>query len=372
MKIYFLSTFYPFRGGIAQFNALLYRAFEKKHTVRAITFKRQYPTLLFPGKTQYVTAEDIADKIQSERWLDTINPFTYISTALKIKKNEPSILITKYWMPFFAIPLGVVAKIIGKKTVKISILDNVKPHEGRFFDRFFNRFFINQNDGFIVMSDAVLKDLLSYNQKVKYLRINHPVYNHFPPKINQNDAQKKLGIDVTKKTLLFFGIIRDYKGLDLLIEAMNYLDDSYQLIIAGETYGSFDKYHEQIHSSKAKNRIHTFNKYIDDNEVTNYFSAAEVCILPYKSATQSGITAIANNYNLPIIATNVGGLTETIKDEVNGLIVDKPDAKLIASTIEKYYRLELHTSFSNQLAKEKEENSWENFADKIVEFSLTL
>ena len=372
MKIAFLSTFYPFRGGIAQFNALMYRAFEKEHQVKAFTFKRQYPNFLFPGETQYVTKEDVADEIPSEEVLDSINPITYITTARKVKKFAPDIFITKYWMTFFGPSLGYVAKKLNKNVKRISVLDNVIPHEKRFFDGFCNRFFLKNNDGFIVMSDAVLKDLLSIKPEAKYIRVNHPVYNHFPEPIKQQLAQQNLKVDPTKKTLLFFGFIRDYKGLDLLIQAMDILDDNYQLIIAGEVYGSFDKYQVLIDNSTAKNRIALYNQYIGDNEVADYFSAADVCILPYKSATQSGITSIANHYNLPIIATNVGGLKETIHHQKTGWIVDSPSVKEIAASIKDYFEGQYKSVFAAEIEKEKKANSWENFVEKIIAFSKEL
>jgi glycosyltransferase involved in cell wall biosynthesis len=372
MKIAFLSTFYPFRGGIAQFNALMYRAFEKEHTVKAFTFKRQYPDFLFPGETQYVTKEDIADEIPSVEVLDSINPITFLSTAQKVKQFAPDIFITKYWMTFFGPSLGFVAKKLNKKAKRISVLDNVIPHEKRFFDGFCNRYFLKHNDGFIVMSDAVLKDLLSIKPDAKYIRVNHPVYNHFPAPIPQETAQRTLNLDPTKKTILFFGFIRAYKGLDLLIQAMDLLDNSYQLIIAGEVYGSFDTYQELIDNSTAKSRIALYNQYIGDNEVSDYFSAADVCVLPYKSATQSGITSIANHYNLPIIATNVGGLKETIHHLKTGLIVDKPEVSQIADSIKTYFDGNFKVNFASEIEKEKLENSWENFVAKIITFSKEL
>ncbi len=372
MKIAFLSTFFPFRGGIAQFNALLYRALEKENTVKAFTFKRQYPEFLFPGETQFVTPEDKVDEIPAIRVLDSINPLTYILSARKVKEFEPDIIITKYWMTFFGPSLGYVCKKLNRKAKRISVLDNVIPHEKRFFDGFCNRYFLNNNDGFIVMSDAVLNDLISIKPEAKYLRVNHPVYDHFPALINQDEAQKQLGLDPSKKTILFFGFIRDYKGLDLLIQAMEDLDESYQLVIAGEVYGSFEKYQLLVNQSKAKNRISLFNKYIGDDDVAIYFSASDVCVLPYKSATQSGITSISNHYNLPIIATNVGGLKETIHHEKTGLIVDVADSKEIASTINHYFNHDCKSVFAQNIAIEKAENSWENFGKKLIEFSKTL
>ncbi|MES2590059.1 MAG: glycosyltransferase [Bacteroidota bacterium] len=371
MKIAFLSTFFPFRGGIAQFNALVYRELEKNHEVKAFTFKRQYPNFLFPGKTQYVTENDLADKIDSVETLDSVNPLSYIQTAKKIKKYNPDVIITKYWMTFFGPSLGYVLGKL-KKSVRISILDNVIPHEKRFFDAPFNRYFLKRNDGFIVMSDKVLADLLSIKPEAKYLRINHPVYDHFGEKLNQEEAQNLLKVDPFKKTLLFFGIIRDYKGLDLLIEALSFLDDSYQLIIAGEVYGSFEKYTKLIEKLKVSHKISLHNQYISDNEVSRYFSAADVCVLPYKSATQSGITSISNHFLLPIIATDVGGLKETIYHQKTGLIVDEISALALSESINLYFEKNHKKEFSENILEFNLENSWEKFSAKMLDFVSEL
>ena len=374
MKIVFLSTFYPFRGGIAQFNALLYREIEKKNEVEAITFKRQYPALLFPGKTQMVSQNDIADPIPSKRWLDSINPLTYLTTALKVKKLNPDVILTKYWMSFFAPSLGFVLGMQSKKTKRIAILDNVIPHEKRFFDHAFNRYFLKRNDGFIAMSEKVQKDLFHYLPNAKCLLIPHPIYNQFGGKLSRNEALSKLGIEnhSNKKILLFFGIIRDYKGLDILLKSLSHLDESYFLVVAGEVYGSFEKYESIISELGLKDRIALFNNYIDDSDVKNYFSAADVCILPYKSATQSGITNISYHFELPIIATNVGGLAETIIHEKTGLIVEDVSENALANSIISYFQNYNSMTMANEIKIMNQENSWENFAQRLLDFSQKL
>lgn len=372
-KIAYLSTFYPFRGGIAQFNALMYRAFQDKgHDIEAFTFKRQYPNFLFPGETQYVTDDDKVDEIDSKELLDTVNPFSYYKTARAINKYAPDILLTKYWMTFFGPSLGLVAKKMKPGVKCISVLDNVIPHEKRFFDKPANNYFLKNNDGFIVMSDAVLADLLSLKPDAKYLRIDHPVYDHFGEKREAKASRKKLGMPEEGKFVLFFGFIREYKGLDLLIQAMKSVGDDVHLIVAGETYGSFDNYQKLIDESPAKGRIHLHNRYISDDEVSDFFSASNVCILPYKSATQSGITAISHHFDLPIIATDVGGLKESIHHDVNGLIVKSPEVQLISDSINDYFARNVQETFAEQIRKEKEENSWDNFADKIIKFAETI
>lgn len=371
MKIAMLSTFYPYRGGIAQFNGLLFRELEKEHEVKAFNFKRQYPNLLFPGDTQYVTKDDNADPVPAIQVLDSINPLTYLKTANQIKAFAPDILLTRYWMTFFAPSIGGVSKRLSQAK-RICIVDNLIPHEKRFFDTPANRYFLKHNDGYVVMSDTVLNDLLSMKPDAKYIRVNHPVYNQFGESLSRETALSILKLDSDKKYVLFFGFIRNYKGLDLLIDAMQHLPEDHHLIVAGEVYGSFDKYTAMIAELKLSDRIHLFNQYISDDEVGLYFSASDACVLPYKSATQSGITAISHHFNLPVIATDVGGLKETIRHGETGMIVETPESSLIANAIRLYYKGDYKEKFSANIEREKAENSWSNFADKLIEFSKTL
>jgi glycosyltransferase involved in cell wall biosynthesis len=372
MKIAFLSTFYPFRGGIAQFNASLYRAFEKEHSVKAFTFTRQYPDFLFPGETQMVTEKDNADKIPSERILDTLNPLTYSSAASKIQQFAPDIMLMKYWMSYMAPSLGTVAKKIKKNSRVITILDNVIPHERKFFDESFTKYFLKQNHGFVVMSDSVKNDLLKLKPDAKYISHPHPLYDHFGKKADAANAKRKLSIPVDKKVILFFGFIRDYKGLDLLIEAIAKLNDEYVLVIAGEVYGSFEKYEQQIEKLCLKGKISLHVRYISDEEVPLFFSCADVCVLPYKSATQSGITSIAYHFDLPLIATDTGGLKESILHNKTGLIVNSPDANLIAKAIETYFSQNLKRKFQEEIKLLKNQLSWDSLAKAIISFSKSL
>jgi glycosyltransferase involved in cell wall biosynthesis len=372
MKIALFSAFYPYRGGIAQFSAMLYRALEDDNVLKAFTFKRQYPNFLFPGKTQFVSEDDVADKVPALRVLDTVNPITFGQSAKRINEFQPDLFIGQYWMTFFGPSMGKMHKGLKKGTKRITILHNVIPHEKRFFDKGANNYFLKQSEGFVVMSDAVMNDLLSLKPDAKYLRIDHPVYNQFGEKQDRNAAIAKLKLNPEKKYLLFFGFIRGYKGLDLLLQALPKLDDSIEVIVAGEIYGSFDAYQEIIDKEKLSDRVHLFTDYISDDQVSDYFSASDVCMLPYKSATQSGITAIAHHFDLPIIATDVGGLKESIHHESNGLIVPKPDPTAISEAITRYFSESLKDEMSEKIASEKKDNSWENFAEKLVEFSKML
>lgn len=372
MKIGYLSTFYPFRGGIAQFNANLTEALSESHEVLPFTFTRQYPDFLFPGKTQYVTPEDQATAIQSIPVLDTANPFSYLTAAKQIAASQPDLLVMKYWMSYFAPSLGTVAGKLKKQGCKvITVLDNVIPHEQKFFDKPLTRWFLQRNSGFIAMSESVRTDLLTLKPDARHIVKPHPLYNHFGAKMEIAEAKRLLGLDPQKKTLLFFGLIRDYKGLDLLIEAMNLLDDSYQLLIGGESYGSFAKYEEQIKRARHPENIRVFNRYIADKEVPLFFSAADVCILPYKSATQSGITSIAYHFEVPLIATDTGGLKESIEQPQTGLIASGINAPAIAAAIGRFYQND-RQHFTDRIRQMKGELSWKNFADALLDFAASL
>lgn len=368
MNIAYLSTFYPYRGGIAQFNARLYRELQKQANVTAYNFKRQYPNLLFPGTSQYVTSEDVADSIHTIRILDSINPFSYYRTARTILKSKPDLLLTKFWMPFFGPSLGKVANLVKKKgVVPISILDNVIPHEKRFFDPAFTRYFLKQNKAFVVMSQTVRNELLELHPKANFILQPHPLYDHFGEKILTQDARKKLSIPLDKNVVLFFGIIRHYKGLDLLIEAAQYFKEDTVLLIAGESYGEFEKYKKRIEELNLSNKMHLFVRYIPDQEVNLFFSAADVCVLPYRSATQSGIIPICYHFDLPVIATSVGGLKEVIEEDKTGKVLTSSDPIYIAETIHSYFLNQSKQKFLPFIIEYKKRLGWENFAARVVD-----
>ncbi|MFH1049978.1 MAG: glycosyltransferase [bacterium] len=370
MRIAYLSTFYPFRGGIAQFNASLYREFEKNHDIKAFTFKRQYPNILFPGQSQFVTETDKPDIIESERVLDTINPLTYLSAPRVISQFKPDMLLMKFWMPFFSPSLGWTARTLKKRGVKIiSILDNVIPHERRPGDMALIKFYLNQNHAFIVMCDAVKNDLLSIKPDALFTQQPHPLYDHFGEKKDKTEARRFLNLPEDKKILLFFGFIREYKGLDLLLGSVSKLPDDYLLVIAGEVYGKFDEYDEQIKSLEIADKVKKFVRYINDDEVPLFFSAADVCVQPYKSATQSGIAGISYHFDLPMIATNVGGLKEMIEPYGTGIIVDKPDVDLLTNAIKEYFIGDKSEKLKENIKVFKEICSWKNLAKAIEELN---
>lgn len=372
MKIAILSSFYPLRGGIAQFNACIFEELGREgNEVKAFSFSRQYPQFLFPGKTQYVTPEDEAIPVESTAILDTIRPSTWVKTAKAIRQWQPDLLVMRYWMSWFAPSLGYVARHVGCKS--IAVLDNVVPHERHIVDVPLTKYFLRSCNGFITMTGSVAEDLLSLAPDAKYRVFPHPVYSHFGKKLERAEACRQLGLDPSKKTLLFFGLIRQYKGLDILLEAFRDLPDDYQLLIAGEPYGSFEKYQQIIDSIPGKERIRLFPKYIKDSEVKLYFSAADVSVLPYRSATQSGISSTSYHFGVPLIVTDVGGLRETIGDRGTGLVAPKAEAGAVREEILRFFdNPSIATSCKESIDREKERLSWNRFCCSLTAFAQEL
>lgn len=361
MKIAFLSTFYPYRGGIAQFNGALYRELEKEHEVKAFNFSLQYPKALFPGKTQYVEENDEVEKIPSDRVLNAMNPATFITTVKKIKAFQPDVLIIGYWMPYMAPSLGYVAGKMQKHCKVISIVHNAVPHEKGIMDKSLSNYFFKRNTNCVALSEAVKKDIENIYPKVNVKVLHHPTYNHFGSLVKREESLNFLNLDPKQRYLLFFGLIRDYKGLDLLLEAMDELDEAFHLIVAGEVYGDFDKYQRIIDEKQLKNRIHLHLKYIPDNEVKYYFSVAETVVLPYKSATQSGIIAVAKHFKKPVVTTNVGGLGEFIKSKNDGVLLNDIAPISIAEGIK--HTINLKETMQNV---SKTDLTWEVFARELL------
>lgn len=369
-KITFFSALPPFRGGIAQFSEQFRKSLAKKRDVSAFTFQNQYPDFLFPGQSQF---EELNPIFQNPRIVSTFRPWTYFSSLRKIKKSKGDLFITSYWMSFFGPMMGFWAQFLPEKTVKIALIHNLIPHEKRFFDSAFNRYFLNQYDGFILLSDAVRNDVLEFKPGANTLVLKHPSYEQFGVRMDQKQARDILQVNPAKKTLLFFGLIRDYKGLDSLLEAFSFLDESFQLIIAGEVYGERNHYDKLIQESKNQ-QIIFIDQFIPSEDVKVYFSAADLCVLPYKTATQSGIKAMSDVFHLPTLVTRVGGLHEEISENVNGFVIRDASAISLANQIDEIFsdaRLEkISQNIQNQL--QLKENEWDEFADSVIKFANTI
>lgn len=368
-KIIILGTAYPFRGGMAAFNERLAHAFlSEGDDVEIQNFSLQYPNFLFPGKTQY-TEGPPPKKLSIESKISSINPITWIKTGLKIKKLKPELLIIGYWIPFMAPCLGTIARIAkkNKHTRAIGILHNIIPHEKRPGDRVFSNYFVKNVDAFISLSKSVLEDLKIFNKNKPRAFCPHPLYDHFGKKHSRHEALTQLNLDTKNKYVLFFGLIRDYKGLDLLIKAFSdtrLSDQKVQLIIAGEFYSNPEKYIRLINDSGVKNSIILHDRFIPDDEVGLYFGAADIVAQPYKNATQSGVTQIGFHFEKPMLVTDVGGLAEIIPHNKAGYVV-QPDPKSIADHLVAYFKENKKEEFEKQVILEKKKYEWDTMTKKI-------
>jgi len=371
MKITFLGPAYPYRGGLATFNERLARQFVTEcKDVDIRTFTLQYPRFLFPGKTQF-TNGPAPEGIKIRRELNSINPFNWLRTGLKIRKEKADILLVRYWMPFMAPCLGTVARIVksNKYTVVISLVDNVYPHEKRPGDSLLTKFFMNSIDGAAVLSDTVQKDVEEFRKDIPVCSAPHPLFDTYGKKIDRNEALTALKLDPQNSYLLFFGIIRDYKGLDLLIRAFS---DSrlrgrkLKLIVAGEFYENEARYRKLVKESGLENDVIFYDHFIKDEDVRLFFSGADLVVQPYKSATQSGVTPIAFQFDKPMIVTDVGGLKEIVPDGKCGYVV-QPDPKIIADAIADFFENGRKNAFSECVRKEKEKFTWNKTTDSVTE-----
>jgi glycosyltransferase involved in cell wall biosynthesis len=369
LKVVIIGPAYPLRGGLASYNQRLALEYSRSgNEVWIETFSLQYPNFLFPGTTQYSNEEAPKD-ISIAISINSINPFNWLKVGLKLKKIKPDILIIRYWLPFMAPCLGTIARITKSNhhTKVISITDNIIPHEKRIGDTFFSKYFVRSVDAFLTMSKVVLNDLEKFDKKKPKLFCFHPLYDNFGPIITKEQALQKLGLKPDCSYLLFFGFIRDYKGLDLLLEAFK--DERLQrmnlkLIIAGEYYSDSQKYLDLIKNNGLEEKIIQKTDFIPDSEVVNYFCAADMIVQPYKSATQSGVTQICYHFEKPMLVTNVGGLAEIVLDKKVGYVVE-PNAISIANALVDFYQNQREMEFSKNTILEKRKYSWSNLVATI-------
>lgn len=370
MKITILSPSYPFRGGIANFTDLLFSELKKNHETIIYNFKRLYPGFLFPGKTQYETNENI-NNITSFEVVDSLNPLNWIALGNKIKNEKPDYLIIAFWLPFFAPCLGTIAKLVKKNnhTKITAICHNVIPHENRIGDIAFTKYLFNKCDKFVLLSSKVENDLQEIKHGAEFITLYHPVYSHFGKAVDKKEAKEFLKVN-DEKVILFFGLIRKYKGLDILLKALQLLKDKLRvkLIIAGEFYENEEKYISLIDELGLKENVKLCNEFIPTAEVKYYFSASDAVVLPYRDATQSGIVQVANNFLKPVIATNVGALPEVVENNVTGYLVQKENPQELASAVLKFYSENKEEEFSKNINERLEKISWENFTKELINF----
>lgn len=376
-KVVIIGTAYPFRGGgISTFNERMARAFaEQGDQVVIYTFSLQYPGFLFPGKTQYST-EAAPDDLDIVVAVNSVNPFNWIKTGRRLRALNPDLVVIRYWIPFMAPCLGTIAGIIRKNrhTRVIAITDNVIPHEKMPGGRLLSKYFVNRCDAFVAMSRSVLRDLEHLDNRKPKRYTPHPLYDNFGDIVTKEQAKQKLGLSPSFSYVLFFGFIREYKGLDILLQA--FADGRLRrfpvkLLIAGEFYTDPKPYLELIGNLGISDHIEMRSGFIPNTEIVNYFCASDVVAQPYRDATQSGITQVAYHFNKPIITTNVGGLAETVPDGKVGFVVN-PEIREIADALVRFFEGNYEQEFSANAAIEKQRFSWQNFVGVIYGLSEQL
>ena len=367
---------HPLRGGLATFNQRLAKQFiNEGHTCSIYSFSLQYPSFIFPGTTQY-TDEPAPENLAIHTVINSVNPLNWLKVGNWLKKEKPDIIVVRFWLPLMGPALGTILRRVrkNKHTKIICIADNVIPHEKRFGDKPFTNYFLKSCDAFITMSEKVLNDLRFFEKAKPVQLVSHPLYDNFGAIISKKEARNHLGLPEHQKIILFFGFIRKYKGLDLLLEAMSVLknlnpllrepqDSNIKLLIAGEFYEDKTSYLEQIEKLGIQDQLILRTDFIPDSEVKYYLCAADVVIQPYRNATQSGVTPLAYHFEKPMVVTNVGGLPTLVPDEKVGLVVE-PNPQAIADGILKFYQLG-ETYFIPHLRIEKQKYSWSKLVKAI-------
>lgn len=373
-NIVILGPANPYRGGIATGNDILAEEFAKDHSVKIINFTVQYPNILFPGKTQFHEALSSIPNYNT-RELNSVNPLSWISIGKKLKKEKPDLIVMRYWMPFFAPALGTISKIArkNKHTKVIVIADNIIPHENRPGDKQLTNFLVKRVDGFIAMSKSVLKEFEIFN--IQHKRFSpHPMFRNYGNKLSKEEAAKKLELSIDFNYILFFGLIRDYKGLDLLLKALKtdyFKENKIKLIIAGEYYSKKEVYQQMIKDLGLEDLIINFDYFIPDEKVNAFFSVADIIASPYKSATQSGVAQIAYHFELPMLVTNVGGLPELVPNNKVGYVVE-PNSNEIQSKLIQFYKDGKKQEFQKNIGQEKLRFTWDKMVDSIFDLEKEI
>lgn len=375
LKIAIIGPAHPLRGGLASYNERLAKQFiDEGNEVTIYTFSLQYPSFIFPGTTQYST-ESKPSNLTINVCINSINPFNWIKVGNNLKNEKPDLVIVRYWLPFMGPCLGFILRQIkkNKQTKIVCIADNIIPHEKRFGDKAFTKYFVQPVDAFITMSDKVMTDLKLFAPTKPTQLVAHPLYDNFGEKVSKEEARLKLGIKNEELILLFFGFIRKYKGLDLLLNAMKIIKNSKfniqnsKLLIAGEFYEDRKAYDEQIEKLDLQENLILHTDFIPDSEVKYYLCAADVVVQPYKNATQSGVTPLAYHFEKPMIVTNVGGLPSLVPNNKVGLIAE-PNAESIAEKIIDYFT-KGEAYFLPHLIEEKKKFTWSKMTASIKQIA---
>ena len=371
MKIAIIGPAYPFRGGIAAFSERLALEMQVEgHDVTIYTFTLQYPSFLFPGKTQY-TEDPPPQNLKIIQSINSVNPINWWKVGNQIRKENYDLVIPMFWLPFMGASFGTILNIIkkNKNTKILSLVHNLIPHESRIGDHQLTQYFTKQVDAFIVLTKSVLDDVHQFMPQKPKAVSPHPIYDSFGYIADKATAQQKINIPFQENLILFFGLIRDYKGLDLLIEAMadeRIRDLGIKLVIAGEYYSNKEKYLNAIQTLQLQNDIFISDRFIPDSEVANYFNACDLVVQPYRTATQSGVTQIAYHFDKPMIVTKVGGLEEMCPDGKVGYVV-QPEPKAIADGILRFFTDTDKEKMKADILEQKKKYSWKILVDNIFQ-----
>ncbi|PBQ30630.1 glycosyl transferase family 1 [Sphingobacteriaceae bacterium] len=374
LKIFIVGPAFPLRGGPAQFNENLCAELIKEgHDAQIISYALQYPNFLFPGSSQYETSGSAPEGIKIHTLINTVNPFNWISVANFIKKEKPDFILFRYWLPFFGPALGTIARLVKSKTKVLGLTDNVIPHEKRFGDKPFTNYFIKGCHGFIAMSKTVLNDISKFSTTKNKAYSPHPMYETYGKAVSMQEARQKLKLNADDKIILFFGLIRHYKGLDILLEAMAHPEikkQNIKLLIAGEFYEYKQPYLDLIKTSELQDHVILHDKFIANEDVRYYFCASNLVAQTYRNATNSGVTMVGYYYEKPMLVTNVGGLAEIVPNEKCGYVVENPIAigsvPHISEKILAYFNQNKEQEFTQNVILEKKKYEWQEFIRVLV------
>ncbi len=369
-KIFIVGPAYPLRGGPAQFNENLCRELKKKeHDAQIISYSLQYPNFLFPGSSQFEKEAKPPADLTIHTLINSVNPFNWIKVARFIRKEKPDFILFRYWLPFFGPCLGTIGRLVRSKTTVLALTDNVLPHEKRIGDNLFTRYFVRSCHGFIAMSRKVLDDIQLFSTATNRAYSPHPMYETYGTAVSKEEARKKLGLNPNDKIVLFFGLIRHYKGLDILMEAMaskEIKQNKIKLLIAGEFYEDPEKYKALITALGIRDQVILHEKFIANADVKYYFCACDLVAQTYRNATNSGVTMVGYYYEKPMLVTNVGGLKEIVPEGLCGFVVE-PEVKPIADKIQLYFKENLENKMSAAVGEEKKKYLWPEFIRVLME-----
>lgn len=370
LKIFIIGPAYPLRGGPAQFNENLCEELNAAgHEAQIISYSLQYPNFLFPGSSQFEQSGSAPKDLKIYTLINSVNPFNWIKVARFINKQKPDFILFRYWLPFFGPSLGTIGRLVKKHTTVLALTDNIIPHEKRVGDGPFTKYFINSCHGFIAMSKAVLNDISKFSSTNKKAYSPHPMYATYGENVSMSEARKKLGLNENDKIILFFGLIRHYKGLDILLEALDNGEikkQNIKLLVAGEFYEDKQPYLDLIAKHNLKDQVILHDSFIANDMVRYYFCASNIVAQTYRNATNSGVTMVGYYYNKPMLVTNVGGLAEIVPHNKCGYTVSL-DKTEISNAILNFFEKNRESEMVEHVKTEKTKYEWSTFINTLLE-----